>query len=244
MNKITFRMDDVGASTKLYNIYSKKFFGNFFFLKKMSQFKAWGPYNEIEPNKWEEIFDYIGENNFKLTLAITASWVDEKSNLIPFYDKFPKQAKIISENLKHKFLEITNHGLTHCVVGKHLPRLMSSSRKYHREFWDWLPYDLHYSNLDQSSTIFKNWLGYSPRILVPPGNVYSLKTINACEKLNFDMINSSTVIHNNSKIRIYNNDNVFAFHDRDIVLNGVEWLKQKYNERSFGYEFKFLKEIK
>ena len=78
-----------GSKFKMGNIYSKKFFGNFFFLKKMSQFKAWGPYNEIEPNKWEEIFDYIGENNFKLTLAITASWVDEKSNLIPFYDKFP-----------------------------------------------------------------------------------------------------------------------------------------------------------
>ena len=80
MDKIVFRMDDVGASTKLYEIYSKKIFGNFFFLKKMKYFKAWGPYNEIEANQWIEIFDYIGENNYKLSLAVTASWVDHNNN--------------------------------------------------------------------------------------------------------------------------------------------------------------------
>ncbi len=244
MDKIVFRMDDVGASTKLYEIYSKKIFGNFFFLKKMKYFKAWGPYNEIEANQWIEIFDYIGENNFKLSLAVTASWVDHQNNLIPFYDKFPKQAKIINDNLKYNFLEITNHGLTHCVVGKHLPKLISSNRKYHREFWDWLPYDLHYSNLNESSKIFKKWLGFSPKILVPPGNVYSLKTIKACENLNFDIINSSKEIQNNSKIKILNNNKVFTFHDRDIVLNGIEWLKKQYKEKSSRYEFQFLNEIK
>ena len=243
MDKIVFRMDDVGASTKLYEVYSKKYFGNLFFLKRMKYFKAWGPYKEIESDTWKEIFDYVGENKFKLTLAVTASWVDEKNNLIPFYEKFPKQAKLIADNLKYNFLEITNHGLTHCVVGKHMPKLISSNRKYHREFWDWLPYDTHYSNLYKSREIFKEWLGYSPNILVPPGNVYSSHTIKACEKLNFKGINASKIIENDSKIKILNNSNVFAFHDRDIVLNGTKWLKEKYKQESLEYKFKFLEEL-
>ena len=41
MDKIVFRMDDVGASTKLYEVYSNKYFGNLF-LKRMKYFKAWG----------------------------------------------------------------------------------------------------------------------------------------------------------------------------------------------------------
>jgi phage anti-repressor protein len=92
-------------------------------------------------------------------------------------------------------------------VGKHKPRLFSSNRKYHREFWEWLPYETQYFNISKSSEIFKNWLGFSPDILVPPGNVYSIDTIKICEELNFKTINSSKTFHVKTNIRILNNDN-------------------------------------
>ena len=243
MNKVTLRMDDVGASTKHFEVYSKVPFGNFLFLKYLPYFRAWGVYNEINFDLWDEIIDFLVKENAKLSIAITASWVDKDGSLIPFPEKFPKEAKIIKQAAEEKILEISNHGLTHCVVGKHLPRLFSSNRRYHREFWDWLPYDTHYSNLYNSIEIFKNWLGYSPKVLVPPGNVYSTHTIRACEKLNFKAINASKIIENSANIKILNNSNVFAFHDRDIVLNGLQWLKEKYKERSLEYKFKFLEEL-
>jgi hypothetical protein len=243
MKKIVFRMDDVGASTKKFEIYSKKPFGNFLFLKRMPYFKAWGPYNELSTDNWKDIFNFIGENNYKLSLAITAAWVDEKNNLIPFYEKFPDQAKVICEFLKKGILEINNHGLTHCVVGKHNPRLFSSNRKYHREFWEWVPYKTQYFNLSKSSEIFKKWLGYSPNILVPPGNVYSNHTIKICEALNFKIINSSRILDIKTNVRILNNDNVFAFHDRDIVLNGSAWLKKIYKNYANQHQFNFIEEL-
>jgi len=243
MRKIVFRMDDVGASTKKFEIYSNKMFGNFLFLKRMPYFKAWGPYDELTSDNWIDIFNFIGENNYKISLAITAAWVDEKNNLIPFYDKFPDQAKVIHDYLKKDIIEINNHGLTHCVVGKHKPRLFSSNRKYHREFWEWLPYETQYFNISKSSEIFKNWLGFSPDILVPPGNVYSIDTIKICEELNFKTINSSKTFHLKTNIRILNNDNVFAFHDRDISLYGSVWLKNLYKNYSKSHQFHFIKEL-
>ena len=40
MEKIVLRMDDVGASTKHFEVYSKKIFGNFLFLKYLPYFRA------------------------------------------------------------------------------------------------------------------------------------------------------------------------------------------------------------
>ena len=61
--------------------------------------------------------------------------------------------------------------------------------------------------------------------------------------MNFKGINASKIIENDSKIKILNNSNDFAFHDRDIVLNGTKWLKEKYKQRSLEYKFKFLEEL-
>ena len=243
MKKIVFRMDDVGASSKKFEVYSKVKFGNFLFLKKLPYFKAWGPYEELTVDNWKQIFDFIGNNNFKLSLGITAAWVDEKNNIIPFYEKFPDQAKIIKDFMKDNFLEINNHGLTHCVVGSHLPRLFSSNRKYHREFWDWVPYETQYKNLTKSCKIFENWLGITPKIFVPPCNVYCENTVKIFKKLNFDAINSSNIIGSPTNIKIINNENVFAFHDREVDLYGVSWLKKIYKNFSLNHEFKFLNEI-
>ena len=51
MNKIALRIDDIGASTKKFEVYSKLPFGNFLFLKYLYPFKAWAPYDEINYEK-------------------------------------------------------------------------------------------------------------------------------------------------------------------------------------------------
>ena len=52
-------MDDVGASSKKYEVYSKLLFGNFLFLKYIPPFKAMGPYNELTVDNWDEIISIL-----------------------------------------------------------------------------------------------------------------------------------------------------------------------------------------
>ena len=134
--------------------------------------------------------------------------------------------------------------MTHCVVGKHLPRLFKSNRKYHREFWDWLPQEEHDSHLRDSQYILKNWLGHSCNILIPPGNVYSEKTVKACSDNKITAINSSMEIQTNQNVSFINEEFVDAFHDREIVLFGKSWLFDKINYyKSMGLTFSSLNEL-
>ena len=127
-----------------------------FFLKYLPWFKAWGPYDEMNDAQWQKVLDLLIKYSAKLTVGITASWVDKDGDLVPFPEKFPAQAHILKQGWKEGLLEIANHGLTHCVVGKHLPRLFSSNRKYHREFWDWVPREIHFDHLENPRPYFKS----------------------------------------------------------------------------------------
>ncbi len=243
-NPLVLRMDDVGASSKKFNIYSKSRIGNFLFLKRIKPFKAWGPYDEISAEKWKKIIDLLNLYNFKLTIAVTATWVDEKNNLIPFPEKFPGQANVLKDAFKNKIIEIANHGLTHCVVGKHLPRYFTSVRKYHREFWDWIPHDTHRIHLEKSSKILNEWLENKIDIFVPPGNVYSEQTIGALNELNFTGINSSKKLDCSYKnLKFIDEKNVFAFHDKEISLFGIDWFETQLKKFKTTYTASFLKEL-
>ena len=70
MKKIILRMDDVGASTKKYEVYSKYRIGNILFLKYLKPFKAWGPYKELTEDEWEQIFLILSKYNAKITIAM------------------------------------------------------------------------------------------------------------------------------------------------------------------------------
>jgi len=214
MKKIAFRMDDVGASTKQFEVYSKSYFGNFLFLKYIYPFKAWAPYRELNEKDWEEITVILGKYGAHLTVAITAAWVDEKNDLIPFPEEFPKQAKVLKEASKNGLVEIANHGLTHCVVGRHLPRLFLSNRKYHREFYKFLPEDLIKDHLDKSQKILEDYFETKVITFVPPGNVCTDFAKEYAMQLGLSILSGRE-------------KNTFAFHDRDIVLNGPEWLREK-----------------
>ncbi len=242
MKKIVLRMDDVGASSKKFEIYSKYRLGNFLFFKYYYPFKAMGPYDELSANQWDTIFEILDNHNAKLTVGLTAGWVDKNNNIIPFDEKFPKQTEKIKEGIKKNLIEISNHGLTHCVVGKHKPKLFSSNRRFHREFWDYLDQDIHDEHIFQSQTLIKNWLGYEPYSFVPPGNVYSPKTLKSLSKTRISIINASKKLDCDfNQIRFVNNDNVFPFHDRDLSIFGIEWLEKKIKQLiEDNNEIKFL----
>ena len=56
---LALRMDYVGASSKKFNLYSKYPLCNTLFIKYIPPFRAWGPYEEISPKQWKEIFKIL-----------------------------------------------------------------------------------------------------------------------------------------------------------------------------------------
>ena len=244
MKKIFLRIDDIGASTKKFEVYSKNRFGNILFLKYLKYYRAWAPYPELTKNEWEQILEILSKNNAKLTVGVTASWVEKDSTLVPFPEKYPEQAELLKYASESGLIEIANHGFTHCVVGKHLPRLFISNRTYHREFWDWIPRDVHFEHLESSQKIFNDWLGVLPSSLIPPGNVYSVDTVDAAEKFGIKIINSYINHNLESKVKIVNDDSIDAFHDRELVLYGVKWLEEKIKSYENITSFNLLKDYK
>ena len=122
----------------------------------------------------------------------------------------------MKRGLNEGLLEITNHGLTHCVLENHRfkPKLWGSVRKCHREFWDWVPREIHFEHLEKSQAIFQEWLGERPTTLIPPGNVYSVDTLEAAEKNGITTIINSYIDHGvDSSVQIINADNIDAFHE-------------------------------
>ena len=243
MNKYALRMDDIGASTKRFEVYSKRKFGNFLFLKYLNGFKAWGPYREMSVDEWNEVYKILHRFKAKLTVGITAAWVKRNGELTPFPEKFPDEASILKDGLHEGLLEIANHGLTHCVVGKHLPRLFSSNRQYHREFWESIPREIHFDHLDQSQSILQDYFETRITTLIPPGNVFSQDTIDAAQQNGIKRINCLNVGPSNGEINIIGNESVIDFHDREIVLEGTGWLQRKLESLPKDIEFILVKEL-
>lgn len=227
---IIFRIDDIGASSKQFEVYSKFPGGNFLFIKYLYPFSAWGPYQELTASVLEKILKILKKLNAKLTVGVTACWVEKDNSLTPYPKKFPEQATILKNGVQEGLIEIANHGLSHCVVGQHLPRLLSSNRNFHREFWDWLPKKLHYQHLEQSQKILEQYFG-KVVTFVPPGNVWTKDTEIAAAKFGlkyfcakFDLVKTG----DKSNGLTYISDlNSFSFHDRDIVQNGISWLEDQ-----------------
>ncbi len=219
------RMDDIGASSKLFEVYSKNLFGNILFLKYLEPYRAWGPYEELNSDEWCKIIDLLIKHKSKLTVGITASWVDKSGDLIPFPEKFPKQAKLLKHAMYENIIEIANHGLSHCIIGKHLPHYFTSNRIFHREFWNWLPREIHFTHLKKSQQILQEWLGKNTISFIPPGNVYSYDTIEAAFKNRIEIINANKILYTKLPIKIRDLTNVIPFHDREIKLNGMQWFE-------------------
>ncbi len=245
-NKIALRMDDVGASSKQYEIYSKKLFGmgNFLFLKRLKWLKAWGVYREMTEQEWIKVFDLLDKYKAKLTVGITACWVEYDGTLTSFPKKYPEEARLLKYGHDKGFIEIANHGLTHCVLKNNLflPRLFCSNRTYHREFWDWLDQDTHTRHVRKSQEILQSYFGGKITTLIPPGNVYSEKTIFAAKEQGIRLINCNTDDLQYDSLRVVGNTNVLAFHDREIVEFGVAWLNSLL-EKYKNHQFVFVRDL-
>ena len=111
---ISLRIDDIGASTKQFEVYSKKFkgLGNLFFLKYLPWFKAWGSYREMIADEWKQVFNVLQEFNAKLTVSITACWVEKDCSLIPFHEKFKEQANVLKKAIQSNTTELTVENMT------------------------------------------------------------------------------------------------------------------------------------
>lgn len=239
---LALRIDDIGASSKQYEVHSKSRLRNIWFLKSPRLFGSWGPYQELTIEQWKEIFDILRKFNAKLTVAVTAGWVEKDNSIIPFPEKFPAQASVLKEALKEGLVEIANHGLTHSVVGRHLPKLFGSNREYHREFWPWLDERVHYEHMEKSQKILQAYFQTPVTILVPPGNVFSDATVKAAEQFGINLINCHIEKERQYSVRILDNDNVFAFHDRELVIYGIGWLRERLERRN-GAEYCFVSEL-
>ena len=163
------RIDDIGAASKRWEIWSRHRWANATPLKWLYPFKAWGPYRELAAWELDMLCGLVDGKRSRLTLAITACWVERDGTLVPYPEKFPRQAEVILKWVRRGTVEVANHGLTHCRVGQHLPRWWRGNREMHREFTDAMSRNDVARSLGLSQSIFERWLGLRPRVLVPPG---------------------------------------------------------------------------
>jgi len=249
---LALRLDDVGASTKRYNVYSRRRFsigrygisGNWLFLKYLPGIKAWGPYRELSANEWCEICDLLAASSGKLTVAVTATWAESEDDLISFPDRFPEQASVLKEAVDAHLIEISNHGLTHCVLegNKFKPQLWSSNRSYHREFWDWVSVDIQEQHIRQAQQILQDYFQVPIVTFVPPGNVFTDETLEIASRYGLKIVSCDTAPRKQGDMVVVGNKDVLPFHDRDIVYGGIEWLRRRVVENGDA-SFCFVSEL-
>src|SRR2546425_8610615 len=145
------RMDDVGAASKRHEVYGRTrlsvgpvrvpFPGNLLWLKYLPPIKRWGPYRELTASEWHGILETLTASGARMTVGVTAAWVEDDGRLTPFPRKFPDAARAIREGVDARLLEVANHGLTHCLLENRAfrPRLWAGNRSYHREFYEFVP---------------------------------------------------------------------------------------------------------
>ncbi len=256
--RIALRMDDVFASTKKFEIYGKdtvKFLGrvwpvtrisNFLWMKYCPGLRKRLPYRELRAGEWEQIIKLLVSHNAKLTVGVTAAWVEYSGELVPFFQKFPEAAAVLKQGVAQGVLEIANHGLTHCVVGQHRPRWREPNRLAHREFWDWLPAETHRDHLRVSQRYLKEYFGCEVVTFIPPGNVWTADTERfACES-GLRYLSSTEALsptgRKNNGLTYVGDPNVFLFHDWNIIRGGVPWFKALLNSYA-DRDIVFIKDL-
>lgn len=235
------RIDDIGASTKHFNQHGKKIlrykgvpffyfpFANIGFFKRIPPFRGWAKYDELTAQEWKKILWVCEKFATVPIVAITASWVDENSNLIPFPQKFPEEAQFLKVAAQNKQIILANHGLTHCIVGKHLPRFWRSNRETQREFWPEFDQKFHDDHILKSQKILEDFFEMPITIFVPPGNVWSFKTYQALKNTNIKTVISKNYMQDSKVlmegIEFIDDQREFVnIHDRELKLFGEKWL--------------------
>lgn len=250
---VALRMDDVGAASKEHEVYARRLplpgragdLGNVLFLKYLPPLRAWGPYRELTAPEWSAILAILRAARAVLTVAVTAAWVERSGRLVPFPERFPGAAAAIRGGVDAGVLEVADHGLTHCVLDdrRFLPRAFGGNRTYHREFWDWIPAERQHEHLERAQRIFRDWLGAAPVTFVPPGNVFGEATLRAARSVGLRVVSCATTPRVVDGLHVVGNGGVDAFHDRDVVLGGVDWLERRIASHPAGTRFRFVRDL-
>ncbi len=256
--QMALRLDDVFASTKMFEIYGKEtvsvggrvipvsMISNFLFMKYVPGFRRRLPYREMTAEEWESVFRLLERYNAKLTIGVTATWVERDGAQTPFFEKFPQEAAILKEGVKAGLVEIANHGLTHCVEGRHLPQWFSSNRKFHREFWPWIPEDVQRDHIQRAQALLSHYFEIDVVTFVPPGNVWTEQTERMAFHHGLRVLSSlETKCPTGEKNHglVYIGDAaVCAFHDRELVLCGIKWFEDLLKQHG-DYDIITIKEL-
>ncbi len=232
--QLALRLDDVGASSKRYEVYSKRYWrlgplhlsGDRLFLKYLPGIKAWGPYRELSAREWSAILELLSAHSAVLTVAVTAAWAERESVVIPFPERFPDQAAVLRDGVRANLIEVANHGLTHCVLANNnfRPKVWSGNRIYHREFWGWVPPETQERHLRRSQDILQDYFQVAVVTFVPPGNVFTSATLKIASDCGLRYVSCATEPRRQGQLVIAGNVGIVPFHDRDIVYGGLGWL--------------------
>ncbi len=239
------RLDDVGAASKRFEVYGVTrvpvgplrlpFPGNFLFLKYLPPIKRWAPYPELAAGDWEWILGELEAAGARMTVGITAGWVEADGRVTPFPTKFPDAASRIRAGAARGLLEVANHGYTHCVLQDSLfrPRLFSGNRPYHREFHDWLPDAVHREHIARAQAILQDYLGEPVLTFVPPGNVFTRATLEAAAAAGLRFVSCLEPGRWGpvEGLTFVGDADVTAIHDRDLVRGGRPALRRRLGER-------------
>ena len=102
----------------------------------------------------------------KLTVAVTAGWVERTAAWCPFRE-VPRQARTLRHGRERGLLGSPTTATPTGAGGRARPRLFSGNRPYHREFYDRLPGDVHREHLRVAQDILGSWFGAPIETLVP-----------------------------------------------------------------------------
>jgi len=189
------RLDDVGAASKRHEVYGVTriavgpwrvpFPGNFLFLKYLPPIKRWGPYRELGAAEWERVLGCLEAAGSRMTVAVTAGWVEADGHVVPFPRKFPQGSAVLRQGVRRGLVEVANHGYTHCVLRERSfrPRAFAGNREHHREFVAWLPPGLHREHLERAQAILEGFFEVPVLTLVPPGNAFTAVTLEAAREV-------------------------------------------------------------
>jgi peptidoglycan/xylan/chitin deacetylase (PgdA/CDA1 family) len=192
--------------------------------------KRWGPYRELSAHEWAEMLLALEAAGARMTVAITAGWVEADGRVTPFPRKFPDAADVIREGARRGLLEVANHGYTHCVLRDRSfrPRLCAGNREFHREFHDWLPPGTHREHVERAQSILQEFFGQSIVTFVPPGNVFARATLDAAAAYGIRYVSCLDPgrLGPVDGLTWVADGDVVALHDRDLVLGGLVALER------------------
>lgn len=238
------RIDDIGASAKYYNRHIKfrvSILGhdiplpgilNIGPLRTSRLLGGWAVYDELEPREWDELLNVFEEYSEVPIVSVTACWIDERSVLTPFPKKFPGEAQWLKQRLKEGKVLIANHGLTHCVPGRHMPGLFGSNQTYWREFHSFMDDDYHREHIKRSQEILENFFDEQITLFVPPGNIWCRATYRALAGTNIKKVISSRYMSDSDERMegiefISDREGMINIHDRELKLYGSGWLAER-----------------